>query len=366
MSSAIFPVEIMNEIFRSSELDSRTLASCCLLSHKYLQGARRWLYNAVVVCITGHSVKGTGGPIYVNEYSRSSFRLLAVIQAEPNLRNLVRFVHFGTPGSYKPSGIQTDKADAIATFCSILTKLHSISLDSIFNDFVFTKTLNQLTPTRFERLRELKIRKLTKHSSNFLSQLHQLERLYIQEIANDLGPFCLPISKLKVFCLEDAPEGFSVTNLISASRSTLEDLQMAFNALFSLTLIDFPRLKRIELLLNCDELTGDAAVRNGDIWRPAAGCQELVTLAFNWGELTRTVDSYIFGRNGGLSSYMPASVRRIEFIGGISVDRLLCFFYNVNIDEIAVNPDDLEPYELEILEFICERGSVELIFLASS
>jgi hypothetical protein len=121
---------------------------------------------------------------------------------------------------------------------------------------------------------------------------------------------------------------------------------------------DFIELRRLQVLSDDSNLEGDT-----DLWIRLDGCRKLSTLAFECAQVSRDIDDKIFGWNGGLESHWPSSVRRIEFVNSISLDRLRTVLaIEKGLAEVAVVPSYLREMEEDIISFMCEKAGVELIF----
>jgi len=344
----------MNEIFRSSELDPRTLASCCLLSHKYLKGARKWLYNHIIISLTYKAISGTGGFRQLCQYSQSAASLLSTLRANIPLRILVR--SFDVQGGRKSSKIRTELEDALATFFSLAPQLRS--LDLTYGLASSDKLFRQLEPECFSHLSNVKVGTLTKLGSTFLSQLHHLQRLDIEQVGSIVGISQLATRKLVSLRISELPNRFNLLPFLSPIASGLQDLALPFVNLLPLKLSDFIELRRLQVLSDDSNLEGDT-----DLWVRLDRCRKLSTLAFECAQVSREIDDKIFGWNGGLESHWPSSVRRIEFVNSISLDRLRTLLaIEKGLAEVAVVPSYLREMEEDIISFMCEKAGVELIF----
>ncbi|GAA5963583.1 hypothetical protein JCM3765_004332 [Sporobolomyces pararoseus] len=347
-----FPLEVIEEIFRSSELDKPTLASCCLLSRKYLKVAKKWLYHHIHIRLPGKNFQGLEGRIFVQEYSRSAARLLSTLQAKPALGRLVQ--------SLRPEG-----GDAVASFFALAPNLNT--LDLTFREQWVHGALRQLDPENLHRIEEVRIQNLSHLSSNFLSQLHNLRRLYVSWIPEHLAPPSLGTRTLHTLRLSVLPGRFDLKTFLSPVSSTIEDLQIPIEALFDLKLSNYPHLKRLELFLDGIELDEDGFEEEvgGCFYKLYNQCSRLSTLAFHLTHpLSPGLEERIFGSSGGLGSWNPREVRRIEFTNEVSVDRLLMFLYRGFVAELGINYDWVSEATWKTVAFICQDAGVELIKLA--
>ncbi|GAA5997310.1 hypothetical protein JCM5350_000603 [Sporobolomyces pararoseus] len=366
MKKTTFPIAVMQEIFRSSELDKPTLANCCLLSRKYLKLAKKWLYHDIHIRLPGKNFQGLEGRLFVHEYSRSAARLLSVLQAKPALGRLVRSISVGEYGG-RLSGIRTEGGDAVASFFALAPNLDT--LDLTFREQWVQGALRQLDVDRFHRIEEVRIQNLSHLSSNFLTQLHNLRRLYISRIPDHLRPPSLATWILQTLSLSALPgaEDFNLRSFLSPVSSTIKDLGIPIEALFDLKLSTYPQLERVELFMDRFEPTEDwlEEETGGSFCKLFDRCSLLSTLAFHLTHsLSPGVEGRIFGSGGGLGSYTPGQVSRIEFTNEVSVDRLLLFLYGGFVEELAIGIDWVSEETWKLVAFMCQDAGVELIQLA--
>ena len=160
---AVFPVEVMNQIFRSSVLEPRDLARCCLLSRRYLPSASKWLYRDVEVKLRRFYVDGSRGEQSVFEYSRPTAKLIAAILEKPALGRLIRRTEFSIAyGSFAQSGLRTRGREAVATMIELAPTMSALALG--YSDWL-DEALPQLQFDRSHSLRELSLTKMTETAS---------------------------------------------------------------------------------------------------------------------------------------------------------------------------------------------------------
>jgi hypothetical protein len=370
MSTSVFPVEIMNEIFRSSDLDHETLGRCCLLSHRFLESARRWLYHHVEIRMSLVDVNTRRAQGWTPQYSRSTLALLTTLSQQEALSSLVKSFKLREHLSpsiccWPASGVYSTGGTAIASLCSLAPMLDDLHLYSTL-DPSFESALIYLDDRRLHRCRKIRVASWSSNVARLFSRHKTLHTLHINSSPSGVvNP--LVARSLQVFRLGEYNDEFDLQSFLASSASSIRDLQIPLANLLKIDLSSFTQLRRLEVLLP-ERNTMDANVfkeTGGSFWKRkiANNCSNLSTLAFHTSDKDNELDDYIFGWRGGLERYVPPMVRRIEFLEEVSLDRLSTFIDKGAIQELGVISNTVSESTLRIISLICKEAQVELIHL---
>ncbi|GAA5842636.1 hypothetical protein JCM3766R1_004882 [Sporobolomyces carnicolor] len=367
---AVFPVEVMNQIFRSSVLDSITLARCCLLSRRYLPSARKWLYRDVEVKLRRFYVDGSRGEQSVFEYSRPTAKLIAAILEKPALGRLIRRTEFSvTYRSFSQSGFRTRGGEAVATMLELAPTMSALALGYgetySATDNWLDEALPQIQFDRSHSLRELSLTNMTETASEFVSNLPNLRHLAVRYIQAQTVQYQLKTTNLETFSMEYVLADFDLQYFISHSAPTIRNLCIPFSKLVEVELEVYPRLGRVELVLPLGHCSDEDPLNGKMFYRFFEECANLVTIAFNGCTLQSDVGDVVFGRSGGLgdSEWPSPQLRRVEFVDDVSIDQLLLFLRTDGlVSELAVT-SNVTPKKMKLVRTLCEDSGVELILL---
>ncbi|GAA5992911.1 hypothetical protein JCM5350_008354, partial [Sporobolomyces pararoseus] len=383
MSQASFPVEVMNEIFRSSDLDSRTLARCCRLSRRYLESAQKWLYHHVNIRMSQRKAKESDIGGVTPKLSPSTEKLLSLLENNPRLAALVKSVKSETTfnegygyGNRRYEGMldrlckSAPFLDSLVFKCLVGDNIYHIKPEWDDRALPYPQIQEEETyRDELDRYIEVKGVDLTPHSYLFLSQLVNLRVLHIRRaVRNPIGmPFeyDLGLTKLESVRIHKITPDFDIKQFLSSSAATIRDLQVPYNFVFDLDLSDYPQLNRLELTMyGVDQYKAWTQGEPEEFWRRVEHCTNLVTLAFAYEQIGKEVAAKLFGRGGGFGAYTPPSVRRIDITDDYSLDNVADIIYNGNIMQLGIT---LGRYEQsvrdEVVRLMCKDQNVELIHL---
>lgn len=380
-SHSSFPVEVMSEIFRSTELDAEDLANCCLLARRYLESARKWLYSSIeLVSTQSPATVGRTHGIGVQLDDQTN-RLLNTFNGNPHLGTLVRSIYTQIKCERGCRQAPTWRADsAVDKFYRRTPMVESlkfnITVKPISPNLWFSGALPVLgndvnSKSRIERLRELEIAELSPDVLTFVTRLVNLRRLRIWRIPEDYEYSTLTVSRLRSFRLRAAHRDFDLRDFLASTAETIEDLQIPLESYFNLSLRDYPQLQRLELFIgDKDEelLWTDGGGTN--FWARAEECHNLTTLAFGSYELSSRAIDRLTGYARGLATYSPPSLRRVDFTYKFSLDQLASLVSAGYISELGIvtgylHEDDNENdyLRMKLIRTMCEEYEVELIHL---
>ncbi|GAA5842644.1 hypothetical protein JCM3766R1_004884 [Sporobolomyces carnicolor] len=336
---AVFPVEIVNQIFRSLVLDSTALARCCLLSREYLPTARKWLYAAVNASLSERKFDGFDGFRETTEYSRSTGKLIAAILHNPALARLIHKVHFLR--DCVVSGIHTTGGDAVAAILTLAPTVTAL-------EFNWDDQVDEWLEDALPKLDCSTYVNLDAHSVGRQLSTIRLDTLAIEH----------PVDS----------SAFDVARFIALSASTLQELRIHLFDLPKLALRAYPRLRRVELFLfpSPDPITNPFHAK--PFQRQVEKCENLTTIAFAGSKLPPDLENCVFGTHGGLAqsgSWRFRRLRRIEFTEDVSIDALLLFLKprgSLRLAELAVNADSVTDSKLQYLsaarKWLCHEVEV--------
>ncbi|GAA6019733.1 hypothetical protein JCM11491_005233 [Sporobolomyces phaffii] len=367
MSSSTFPVEVMNEIFRSSELDHSTLANCCLLSKRYLDTARTWLYNSVsmVVVVDSKPVGRCIGPASRTiEYDSATWKLLVLLHWEPIFRQFIRLlkvrVTYSTAGR---SGVPTSVGHALANFLVISPRIRHLLLcgtrESNYNILV------ELTPLDLAQITHMTIDGVDEISVAIFSSLPQLEVLTVDCL--DLESISSEYRPRNLRCLFVKNSDFhDYTFFLVSSASTLRELHLPLASLFSLSLVDYPNLSRLGFSVEPDLAMSDI-LRSKSFWETLVKADNIRNLTLDGDTLSPHMDSFLFGSWMGFMVASPPSLRRIEFTEAVPLERLEHILAAKRPIQIGIGRQAMfttSAVKYQGILAMCQTAGVEVILLS--
>ncbi|GAA6019753.1 hypothetical protein JCM11491_005240 [Sporobolomyces phaffii] len=361
MSSSTFPVEVMNEIFRSSELDHSTLANCCLLSKRYLDTARKWLYFQIDVIF----VEVAGGQpeeedVVADEYAATTGRLLHSLLGNASLRELVRSIAFVSTNGDDTSGVRLHRQDAVPTFLSLAPNADRLSFSK--DEDWYDEALASLTSHRLRHIRGLEVPdriQFDARSTGISFRLENLEDLTYNPENFQAGAYHT-FTKLKSVCCTHWRIG-SDDSCFSSSAPTLRKLGVPLHALPDIQLHQYPRLD----VLSINQILPETLdLRLGDelpFWKSFKE-SKFRTLMIAGRRMSSPLEEEVFAPHRGLLKYAPDSLKRIELWGKVSLDRLRIMLKWGKLTELGID-DDMDESDVELIRFMCESAGVELFHI---
>jgi len=203
MSQAVFPVEIMNEIFRSSELNERALAHCCLLSHRHLEPARKWLYYEVRI---GVNQKGTGPEKLI----LPTARLFDTLRSNSNLGLLIKSICFDND-DFRLSKVECTRRTALSNlrFVAPNVKACDFGPHSSSSQQEWMEELNRLD-VEFKDYQELRNVGIEESTVEFLAPQSNLRRLHLVNAQENMSGSPYAYSNLRFVRIESIERGFDL------------------------------------------------------------------------------------------------------------------------------------------------------------
>ncbi|GAA5842640.1 hypothetical protein JCM3766R1_004883 [Sporobolomyces carnicolor] len=377
---AAFPDDVMHEILRCGVLDSGTLARCCLLAHRYLATARKWLYCEVEMGVVesriGGFIDGDDEWQEVLEYSCRTADMIASIRRNPALAQLIRHAFFTREGH--PSGLRTRGADAVATILVLAPRIDTLEFSDLRVDEWLEEALLQLDYDLSPRLLEVYFGTMTERTSEFVSNLPNLRQLGIKEVESHVEGVQLSTTCLEsLSILSDTDlSTFSLPHFVAPSASTLRNLRVHLYHLEKIDLRAYPGLKRVELCLIQRLDRGSRtppAFRRQSFNERFRGCENLTTIAFRAIGVDRRQSAPelrpdILGKYGGIAGFGSnglSQLRRVEFTHDFSIRELHMIVDPGGrpVAKLAINRTSAYNLDLGLVRTMCENAGVDLIFL---
>lgn len=410
INDAVFPVEVMDQIFRSSCLRRGDLARCCLLARRFLSAARKWLYYEVEVILAYENLvwamdydrPGTSGdgtsedersdsePDYSDtEYSCRTAALIETIRNDPALARLIRRVEFCRKMGPR-SGTRVTEEEATVEILELAPMATAVDFSLTFEtDEWLENAIPQLERGTYARYTDISVYNFAEAVSAFVSKFENLRSLTITKITRfephgGIGACQLSTTCLETISIQDvwSPSTISIANFVALSASTLRNLGIHLSDFPKVDLKAFPNLGRIELFL--DRFTSRPF--DSTEFRKLRHCSNLTTIALRGDGVREDCENFIFGPlNEGPNGFLDfrreglPQVRRVDFayhgchLRSVSIDHLLGFFDELHwvpktffpLKELGISSFYLEDLKLQFVRMMCEEAGVELILLES-
>jgi len=218
-----------------------------------------------------------------------------------------------------------------------------------------------------DRCRKLKVDDYTTDVAKFTSNLPNLQCLEIYHASSLLELDSLKKIRLLKFGLHTIEAGFDLKRFLAPTASTILDLRLGLEHFVLLDLANFPALRRLELWI---PLRGEMEVSYfqelpENFWESAAeNCPQLSTLAFVASKEENELDEYIFGMEGGLATFTPPTIRRVDLLDfDLSLDRISMILDRGVVKELGILS---RPHSnLRTIRFMCQDADVELFHLGT-
>lgn len=381
MSHSVFPVELMNEIFRSSELDQATLASCCLLSRRYLQAAQRWLYHSIEIrCfqsgINGGEVDSEDGDMW--EYSKMSWLLLVTLRGSEFLRSHIRSLEFAT-GGYDCSHVRTSLNSAALTFITAAPDCQQLVMKNEEPDCGTEWSANEfgggLEYTTFSAI----ILDVLPDDFDRFTDSDSLERITLISTESDpLGDWTDSDDTYQLTHFEIFRKSSKLLDFLRTSFKSLRILQVPLSDFPSLPFAELTELAHLTLLYGTDQDRSKKLQLSRPFWTTFGRSPSLRKLTFS-GSSTQEEKEALFGGKSDrpvsqsriprqvkstILTCKPPSLQRLEFVGATSFDliSLILDRPEIVVPEIGLSKKS-SAFETETLRSMFERSAVELIWV---
>ncbi|GAA5842656.1 hypothetical protein JCM3766R1_004887 [Sporobolomyces carnicolor] len=387
---AVFPVEVMDQIFRSSCLRPGDLARCCLLARRYLSAARKWLYHDVTVTIVrDFEHHGLGTPedetsddewdVYTF-YSSRTVALIGTIQNNPALARLIRKVKFAE-AMWGQSETRVSEEEAVVEMLKLASMVTAVDFDESCETTEWLENvIPQLGRGTYARCHDASFDLMKEPEFAFVSKLKNLRSLNISAVGTGWQS---SQRQLSTTCLETLsinyvrnPSAFSIAEFVAPSALTLRNLKVNVIDLARLDLGAYPNLRRVELLFQSERPTDENPFNRREFSQRFRRCDNLTTIVFRGRTVPAKYEDDVFGgiASGGLQDFGSNSLpqlRRIEFPDGFSIDQLFKFFDDVKyryhdarpVIECGISSTCVNDVKLQIMRLICENAGVKLILL---
>jgi len=392
MSHSAFPVELMNEIFRSSELERQDLANCCLLSRRYLQAAQRWLYHSLEVrccqCTNflGCDVDDEKGDMW--EYSSSSWLLLVTLRSSKSLQNHIRSLEFAIGDYTYFSEVRTSLNSAMLTFFTAAPECQELIMKNKkdpdydldhYTEWSASDFSGGLTYTMYPELIMDVLPIYDPRDTLRRSQritLISTEKDSLDNWSDTTSPSDDPLQLVhfKIF-----RKSSKLLDFLRRSYDSLRTLQVPVSAFLTLPFAKLTQLTLLTLLFGTHEDRSKKLQLSKSFWTTFGQSPSLRRLTFS-GEPTAEEVEILFGsRSDGpgrsrrrsnqavkstVLTCKPPSLQRLEFLGSTPFD-LINFVLDrpeMVVPEIGLSKKS-SAFEKETLRSMFERSPVELIWL---
>jgi len=357
MSQSAFPVELMNEIFRSSELKPRHLARCCLLSRRYLRVARQWLYREIRVDLIRSKPKHGERIEPAIQYKKSTWRLLQTLNGNAELQGFVRDVTYGAFHKHR-SGIWTLPSHAFHNFFALTPNVRRLYFDQeeLIDTLWPITILGEATVAQLARIEAIYIGELTVDAAQILLKFKGLKRLsfWVGEDAPNSWEFKVPSGLQSVYI--SVLSNLNLSYTLRPSTDTLTRLYIPLRAFLTLKYTDYPALKHLSVQLEMTHVTVEEVDDASETWSSFSQ-SSLQTLAFDGQLLDTELEDRIFGGGQLFLRKAPPTLRRIEFLEAVSLDRLYEMCKYECFEEVAISNGAIGSLKAELVSAMCEASN---------
>ncbi|GAA5966713.1 hypothetical protein JCM3765_007609 [Sporobolomyces pararoseus] len=386
-SAANLPDELILQIFRNKHLSPCDLARCSLLSRRFVDSARKWLYETVNLGIFHGSAHHEEGqePIFPDpEFTLASWKLMRTLTDSPEIASYVREIVLGggiTPQEPRLT-IKTTARLALENILRLTPKTKKLKFGRSWSF-----GLNELEIIRnYQNLEELSVLVLREEAIDILGE-HLPHLTFLQAV--QVAP--RPASEKRFKSLRtfetSCPHPEILPSFIIPSCTTLRKLRLPLQ---TAALVDFSQLPALHtFILQLHDPSGVTArtprfVAAGEskaFWTALARSPSLRTLVLDSPRHSDHFEAALFGtsdgRRSGTGSGGPTesipSLRTLEFQDDFLLDRansllaspLSKTLIRLVVPAAPINPEDSSFHAGQVRAVVgmCEAKGIEVVLI---